>query len=257
MLAVERKEYILNSLKKNKIAQVSDLSKEMGVTEETIRRDLEKLEKQSIIQRVHGGAYLKEGFGNETPLTVREKVFIKEKEKLARYCIEEINEKESVFIDCSSTALYLAKEIRLSQKKIIVVTNSISVAKELDLSSQVRLIMLGGERDLDRNACHGEVTVQMMQQYYVDKAFISGAGISLKAGLTDYTQEEAAVRQAAISHAKRTYFMADITKISRCAVNIYGNLEQLYALVVNTSITNKDEALEKKLNELNVRVIVA
>ncbi len=257
MLAIEREEYILNSLKQNKIAQVSDLSKEMDVTEETIRRDLEKLEKRGLIQRVHGGAYLKEGFGNETPLSVREKVFQKEKEKLARYCIKEINEKESVFLDCSSTALYLAKEIRLSQKKIIVVTNSISIAKELDLCSHVRLIMLGGERDLDRNACHGEVTVQMMQKYFVNKAFISGAGISLDAGLTDYTQEEAALRQTAIRQAKRTYFMADITKIGRYAVNIYGNLEQLYALVVNTSITGKDEALEKKLNELGVKLIVA
>lgn len=71
MHAIERAEYILSMLEKNKVVMVTDLSREMGVTEETVRKDLEKLEKQEKLNRVHGGAYLNEGFGNETPISVR------------------------------------------------------------------------------------------------------------------------------------------------------------------------------------------
>ena len=74
MHAIERAEYILSMLEKNKVVMVTDLSREMGVTEETVRKDLEKLEKQEKLNRVHGGAYLNEGFGNETPISVRSKV---------------------------------------------------------------------------------------------------------------------------------------------------------------------------------------
>ena len=74
MHAIERAEYILSMLEKNKVVMVTDLSREMGVTEETVLKDLEKLEKQEKLNRVHGGAYLNEGFGNETPISVRSKV---------------------------------------------------------------------------------------------------------------------------------------------------------------------------------------
>ena len=79
MHAIERAEYILSMLEKNKVVMVTDLSREMGVTEETVRKDLEKLEKQEKLNRVHGGAYLNEGFGNETPISVRSKVMQEEK----------------------------------------------------------------------------------------------------------------------------------------------------------------------------------
>ncbi|MFR4579196.1 MAG: DeoR family transcriptional regulator [Clostridium fessum] len=83
MHAIERAEYILSMLEKNKVVMVTDLSREMGVTEETVRKDLEKLEKQEKLNRVHGGAYLNEGFGNETPISVRSKVMQEEKKLLA------------------------------------------------------------------------------------------------------------------------------------------------------------------------------
>ena len=152
MHAIERAEYILSMLEKNKVVMVTDLSREMGVTEETVRKDLEKLEKQEKLNRVHGGAYLNEGFGNETPISVRSKVMQEEKKLLASLCMQWIHEKSSIFLDCSTTALHIAKQLADFPGKLTVMTNTLAVAKEIDANPQIRLILFGGELNRDREA---------------------------------------------------------------------------------------------------------
>ena len=256
MLAVERTQYIMDALKEKKVVMVGDLSKEMNVSEETIRRDLEKVEKQGLICRVHGGAYLKEGYGNETPITVREKIYQKEKAEIATCCVALIEDQDSIILDCSTTAVYIAKELVHSNKKVTVITNSLSVATELSRSESVRLIMLGGELRPSTNSFCGRITENSLKDYFADKAFISSAGISLQAGVSDYTQEEASIRKKMISRSKVCYFAADVTKIERSAVNKVADLSEVDCLIVNLPIQTEHEEFQKELERLKIKTII-
>ena len=242
MHAIERAEYILSMLEKNKVVMVTDLSREMGVTEETVRKDLEKLEKQEKLNRVHGGAYLNEGFGNETPISVRSKVMQEEKKLLASLCMQWIHEKSSIFLDCSTTALHIAKQLADFPGKLTVMTNSLAVAKEIDANPQIRLILFGGELNRDREAFEGQTVLEQMKTCFINYAFVSSAGCSLEAGITDSTREEADIRRQVLKQAKHKILVVDNTKIGRNEVYVIGELEQLSQVVVDHSIrkTNPD-----------------
>lgn len=256
MLAIERTQYILKMLNENKTVSVNELSKAIQVTEETIRRDLEKLEKQGAIQRVHGGAYLREGFGNETPTSVREKIYLSEKEQIAKLSLDFIHDYDSILLDCSTTAGYIAKGLNETGLKVSVVTNSLLIAKELESNENVRLILLGGEYRKNTESFCGTVTVESLDHYYVDKAFISSAGISAETGLTDYTVEEAAIRQKMIHQAKTCFYVADITKIGRNAIYRIGELSDVDYLIVSEPIEQKSQVLKDNLISLDKKIIV-
>lgn len=255
MHAIERAEYILAMLEKNKVVMVADLSREMDVTEETVRKDLEKLEKQERLCRVHGGAYLNEGYGNETPVAVRGKIMREEKALLGRRCMELIREKEAVFLDCSTTALYLAKELASSNKKLTVMTNSLAAASELAGNPSVRLIVFGGELNRDRAAFEGESVQRELEQCFIHKAFISSAGISHEAGVTDSTRAEAEIRRAVIRQAKTCILMADSTKIGRNGIYVVGGIEDIDCLVVDRPVEKADPKLWERLELLKIPVI--
>lgn len=255
MHAIERAEYILAMLEKNKVVMVADLSREMNVTEETVRKDLEKLERQERLCRVHGGAYLNEGYGNETPVTVRSKIMREEKALLGRRCMGLVKEKESIFLDCSTTALYLAKELASFDKKLTVMTNSLAVASELEGNQAIRLIVFGGELNRDRAAFEGESVQRELKQCFIHKAFISSAGVSPEAGLTDSTRSEAEIRRAVIRQAKSCILMVDTTKIGRNGIYVIGGLEDMDYLVVDRPIDKLNPVLWEQLELLKIPVI--
>ncbi len=255
MHAIERAEYILAMLEKNKVVMVADLSREMNVTEETVRKDLEKLERQERLCRVHGGAYLNEGYGNETPVAVRSKIMQEEKALLGRRCMELIKEKEAVFLDCSTTALHLAQELASFHKKLTVMTNSLAVASKLEGNPSIRLIVFGGELNRDRAAFEGESVQSELKQCFIHKAFISSAGISPEAGITDSTRSEAEIRRAVIQQAKTCILMADTTKIGRNGIYVIGGIEDIDYLVVDRPIQKLNTVLWERLSSLKIPVL--
>lgn len=255
MLAIKRSEYILEQLQNKKVVLVSDLSKELEVSEETIRRDLEKLEKKGTLNRVHGGAYLAEGYGNETPVSVREKIYREEKAAIAKRCMQFIREQDSLMLDCSTTAMYIARELAATVQRVTVITNSLLVASEVAQSENIRLIMLGGEFNSRANAFFGDITIQSAGSYYANKAFISSAGISLQAGVSDYTHEEAAVRRQMIARSAQCFFAADLTKIGRTAVHTIVPISSVNCLIVDQAIEEKDLQLKRELEKQNCKII--
>ena len=223
MLALERAAYIMEQLWKQKVVLVKDLSVQMNVSEETIRKDLERLEKKGSLCRVHGGAYLKEGYGNETTFAVRGQIFRQEKDALATACTGMIQENESVILDCSTTALHIAKMLAESGKKCTVLTNSMEICTSLAGRPSIRLIVIGGEYRADTASFGGAAVIESLKQYRADKAVLSSAGISLDSGITDYTEEEAIIRRQMMDQARETIFVADATKIGRSSLYVVGD----------------------------------
>ena len=255
MHAIERADYIMSMLEKNKVVMVTDLSREMGVTEETVRKDLEKLEKQERLCRVHGGAYLSEGYGTETPLKVRSRIMQEEKEILAQRSMELIHEKDTVFLDCSTTAQHLAKLLAVWEKKITVITNSLPIAMEVMSNPSIRLVLLGGEMNRERIAFEGQNVVDELKGLSIAKAFISSAGISPEDGMTDSTREEAEIRRQVIQQAKQCILMADHTKFGRNGLYIVGNLRKTDILVCDILPDEVSPGLAEYLKNRGISVI--
>lgn len=250
MHAIERADRIMATLKENKVVMVADLARELGVTEETIRKDLEKLEARQKLNRVHGGAYLNEGFGTETPVTVRSKIMPQEKMLLARRCLKLIREKESIYLDCSTSMRYLAKELAVLDKKLTVMTNSLPIAAEVAANPAIRLILFGGEYNRNTESFEGQAVQDGLQACHIDKAFISSAGVSVEAGITDSTRTEAEIRRQVIRQAQTCILAVDATKIGKHAVYVVGQLKDIDYLVTDRPLGQVDKSLTGQLKDL-------
>lgn len=256
MLALERAGYIMEQLQKKKVVLVRDLSRSMGVSEETIRKDLEQLERKGSLCRVHGGAYLKEGYGNETPFAVRGQIYRQEKEILAKACMDLIKENQSVILDCSTTALHVAKELAASEKKCTVLTNSLEACAVLAGKPSVRLIALGGEYRGDTASFGGSMVMGSLKQYRADIAVLSSAGISLESGITDYTEEEAGIRRQMMAQSGETVYVADSTKIGRNALYRVEAWEKISCLVTQKPFPTSQADFYEALVQAEVPVVL-
>lgn len=247
MLAVERLQLIEEKLKNNKVVLVGELSREIKVTEETIRKDLEKLEKKNLICRVHGGAYLREGYGIEASMQVRSQIYKEEKELLANLCMNYVGDRDSLILDGSTTSVCIVKALVREQKKLTVITNSLSVADEAAKGELIRLIVLGGTFNRNTYSFYGNVTLEELKNYRADKAIVSGAGISREAGLTDYSQEESDLRRIMIRQAKECIYVADSTKLGRKSVYVTGELTEVNVLLTDWPVGRVDRGLYQEL----------
>ena len=140
MLAIERKNEILATLQKEQRVLVTELSQRYNVTEETIRRDLEKLEKEGFVKKTYGGAVLNSNTNLDLPLRIREK---NNQEEIASKVADMIEEGDSLMLDASSTSLMIAKKLK-KLKKLTVITNAVEVLIELSGQEGIKVISTGG-----------------------------------------------------------------------------------------------------------------
>ncbi|MDD2954891.1 MAG: DeoR/GlpR family DNA-binding transcription regulator [Oscillospiraceae bacterium] len=234
MIAKERREAIIRALREQRTAEVKALSVAFGVTEETIRRDLEKIEAMDLgIRRVYGGAYLEKGFDKEVPIQLRENIIVPEKMRIASHCLELIHRGDSVMLDASTTAQYIAESIRNSGLEVTVITNSLSIAGTLADCERVRLVCVGGTLRSSTHSFVGYLATRSLEQFHADKAFVSCSALHLDFGMTDYSEEEAEIRRLMLRNADLRYLVADHTKFGKCGVNHIGNFDLLHGVIVD------------------------
>lgn len=212
MLAIERKNEILSILQKEERVLVSELSRQYQVTEETIRRDLEKLEKEGFVKKTYGGAVLNKHITTDMPLKIREKTNRKEKQMIARKVSELIEEGECIMLDSSSTSLMIAQELK-KMKKLTVITNSVEVLIELSGNEGIKVISTGGVLRDSSLSLVGRATQDVLSRYNVDKAILSCKGVDCNKGVTDSHEMEAEVKTSMRDSAKTTVLAADSSKL--------------------------------------------
>lgn len=216
MLVVERQQKIAEMVKRQKTVRVKSLSQEFSVTEETIRRDLEKLEKAGMLSRSHGGAvFVDNSDEREVPYFEREITNIAEKKEIARLAAKQIKENDTIILDASSTALYVARV--LENMPLTIVTNSIQVAVELSRKDKINVISLGGNLQSKSLSFVGPLTEISLQNYHVNKAFLSCKSFHVKHGIHDSNELQARVKKQMIDHANEIYMMMDNSKINKIA----------------------------------------
>ncbi len=216
MLAIERRNEILETLQKEKRVVVSELSQHYQVTEETIRRDLEKLENEGLVVKSYGGAVLNEQNIVGLPFDVRKNQCVAEKQKIAGLVADLVREGEAVMLDVSSTAVYIARELK-KKEALTVITNSVEIIVELYDMPKWTVISTGGTVREKSFALGGPHTDEVLSSYHVDKAIISCKGLDLVNGITDYVEQDASSKRMMLRAAKERILVADYTKFDTTA----------------------------------------
>ncbi len=215
MLALERQKKILEILSKDGSVLVSRLSEQLCVTEETIRRDLEKLEKQEALIRTHGGAVLVDENVYELSLEKRKNTNISSKERLAAEAAKFIKPWDTVFLDASTTTFYMAKEIK-SLKNVTVITNSLRVINELSGCPDIKLIGIGGIVSQNQSFVGSHAEDIIKNTYFANKMFFSSKGIiDEDTWVLESNEQECAIKQKMIDNSTERYFLCDKSKIGR------------------------------------------
>jgi DeoR/GlpR family transcriptional regulator of sugar metabolism len=230
MLAAERYEKIVQLINERGSMRVSELSEQCQVTEETIRRDLDKLEQAGRLRRSHGGAVsVKEQ--QEVPYAEREIAHMAEKKKIAEAAVEFILPHDRILLDASSTALYMAALI--PDIPLTVLTNSIKVALELAGREKIELISTGGILASRSLSYVGPLTERSLEQYHVDKVFLSCKGVHLERGLSESNELQGRIKQKMIGMADQVFLLADFSKFGVQALTNVAPLNMIDVLITD------------------------
>ena len=250
MLVAERHEKITNLVNEKGSIRVSELSQIFKVTEETIRRDLEKLENDGKLQRSHGGAVSIKEHDSEAPYFEREIRNVKEKIAVAEKAVKFVSTNDRIILDASTTAWYMAK--RLPDIPLTVLTNSMKVAMELVNREKISVITVGGSLLQKSLSFVGPQTNNALDYYHVNKAFISCQGIHAQRGISDSSEMQALVKKKMIEIADEIYLLADYTKFGVQAFSRVATMEAIH-YVITDSKTEEEQIQE--LTELQIKVI--
>lgn len=214
MLAIERRREILARLGANGKVLVAELAKDFDVTEETIRRDLEKLDKEGLVSKTYGGAVSKHSSAIDLPYNVRESANVPQKQKIAQIIADLIEDGERVMVDSSSTALYVIKKIK-EKKNLTIITNSVKVLLELADKPDWTVLSTGGNLKKNALSLTGSSAEKMIHSYHVDTAICSCKGIDTELGITDSNENDSLIKQAMLHSAERRILALDAEKFDK------------------------------------------
>ncbi len=233
MDAKERSSAIINHLKRHGYANVNHLSEMLDVSEMTIRRDLDALERRNILLRVHGGAKLASQKMYERPRDERLREQNTEKRILGQYAASLIEAGDAIAIDSSSTTYAMLPHI---QVEVTVITNNITVATALEQNDKAQVILLGGTLCKPIMSLQGPDMAAMSRRYFVDKAFLSSKAVDFEHGASDSSAPESRTKQALMASAKQSYFLFDHTKLGTTAFCLVCPLEKIDHIIVDKSM---------------------
>lgn len=251
----ERTNLILEEIDKRGFVKVSELSELLQCSEVTIRNDIKALEQKGLLQRIHGGA-VRSGlqFQQKHP---GESIYrnVDRKTLIAKRAYEFIEDNDTIIIDDSSTTLYLTSLIKDDPSKhLTVVTNSLTVATELADIPHVNLFMVGGQIGGALPAAMGEMTVNNLSEFYIDKAFIGVRGVNFKVGITSIAFPQMQVKRAIIKVSKKVYVMADSSKFGGAYLSVICPFEKITSIITDSSLS---EEYRKMAAEKNVSLVIA
>ncbi|WP_042345505.1 DeoR/GlpR family DNA-binding transcription regulator [Bacillus massiliigorillae] len=246
----ERKKRILEILDVEGKVKVNDLASKLGVSTETIRRYLEELDKEEKLKKVYGGAVKVSYFKSEPSAVEREIIRIDEKEKIGKEAVSIINDHDVIAIDDGSTTMQLAKHL-VNKTNITVLTNSVTALSALIENHYQQLftgkiIFIGGEINSTHYRTTGSISLKMIEDYYVDKYFITVDGISLERGVTCYDSSKGIFTKKMIQQAYNSIILIDHTKIDQEKYFRIGELEDIDTIICDQPAPdNWSEAIKK------------
>lgn len=251
-LAPERRRQILEQLELAGSARVADLALRLGVTEETIRRDLEFLQAEGQLQRIHGGAIAAGADRRELPLAVRQTQLVAEKQAMARVVVERIAEGDVVALDASSSALKVAR--LLPDIPLLIVTNGVEALHELATRQQAKVYSTGGELLRGSGALVGRNAERVVREFGITKAIVSCKGVDPRRGASEATVEHADIKRAMLDVAEQVMLLADHSKLGVQSTSFFATPEECGTLITDAGADLQQLAV---LRAAAIEVVVA
>ena len=234
--ADQRKNHILDRLLSNGRVDATEVAESLGVTGETIRKDLIALERQGILRRVHGGAVPVQSLAFEPGVETRTE-YSTEKTRIAQAALAHLPNEGSVLIDAGSTTAKLV-EMLPGDRELTVYTNTIPLAISLLTRPRLTVFTLGGRLRNKTFAEVGDWTVRALAEINVDVAFLGTNGISMARGLTTPDPAEAAVKRLMLGCAAKRVLLADHSKFGVVKGTKHGDLDDIDVLISDAGLTN-------------------
>ncbi|MGQ9571212.1 MAG: DeoR/GlpR family DNA-binding transcription regulator [Thermodesulfovibrionales bacterium] len=251
-IPVDRQERIHSLIRKQGIVKVTDLSKMLGVSELTIRRDLAVLEQRGILEKTHGGAIYSFRMRVEPLYTQKDRIHREEKDAIGKAAAQLVEEGDTLLINSGSTTRQVIHYLR--DKKVRIITSNLSAVPEA-MESEMELILIGGHYRSQSNSIIGPLAHISLKQAYGSKAFIGVDGVSLKYGLTTPILEEAEVARRMIEQTPGPIIVvADHSKLGVVSNFITAPIDKIHMLVTDDGI---EEEYQSNLEKAGIKVVIA
>lgn len=244
---------ILELLQEEGAARVSYLSDAFGVSEPTIRQDLERLEQEGHIIREHGGAYLRSVSSQVRSLSLQHMENIEKKGAIARRAAQFIDDGDRLILDSGSTVTEISKLLK-GKEDLTIVTNAINIALIVGAEYGFELFVTGGEFKAPTLSLTGPKAQASLENVYVDKLFLATGGISPSFELTYPGLADLPVKRAMMEAATTVYLVADSTKIGKRSFASLGSMRDVDVFITDNGI---DQASRGRIEELDVSVVIA
>ena len=247
----ERRSRLLEIVRVNQFASLPNLAAELGVSESTVRRDLDFLEDSGTAKRTHGGVFYTGPRPKVPHFEKRQQTHLEKKQQIARSANEMIEDADTLLLDGGSTTYELAQ--LLIHRPLQVVTNSLPVATLFTASETSDLVVVGGYVHSRTGVCLGNYANQMLRDLNVRYAFISVAGLN-EGGLYNSNLMLVETEQSMMQAADEVVVLCDSTKFGRSSLARLGGLQDIDTLIVDSDIS---ETWRERITEAGVRLIVA
>jgi DeoR family transcriptional regulator, fructose operon transcriptional repressor len=233
----ERRQSLLDILRKQPGLRVPELALTLDVSEGTVRNDLNALEEQGALVRVHGGAVLKQQDQFQNISFVRRYgQNAAAKLAIAREAAVLVNDGDSILLDASSTAYYFAKALS-ERRRLRVMTNGFEVARELAQNSTHMVILLGGVVDNESSSVTGLLSEHIIEELHIQKTFLSCSGFSLERGMTEVHLAEAQLKRKVIESSQQLFALVDSSKFGKEDLTSFARPEKIKCLFTDNQIS--------------------
>jgi len=253
LLKRERQRKISEFIEEKKSATVAELSRLFGVSQATIRRDLEKLDSQGAIERAHGGAILAERAAPEPPVIHRMAEQLEEKRRIGEAAAKLVEDGDTIFIGSGTTTLEMARHLS-GKRNLTVITNALNVANCLADHPEITVVITGGLLRHSELSMIGHLTDQALSNVRADKVFIGMRAVSLQDGLTSEHLPEITTDQAIIEFAAQVILLVDHSKFGKVSTALVAPATSVDKIVTDSAVS---EELIEELGALGIGVLVA
>ena len=252
--AARRREKIVQQLARENVVRVAELSEIFDISEVSIRRDLEHLERKGLLQRVHGGAVeASADVGDQVaPLVAH----LEEKRRIGRAAAELVRPGDRVLFDSGTTVLEVARTLGgdpIRTGSLTAITCSLPIVQELGHHRWVQMLLLGGIYLAERRLVTGPQTIESLNNLHADKMFLGADGMTLSHGVTTSTVLEAEVDRAMIRAADEVILVADSSKVGGIGLTTILSLERVHKLITDDG---SPAAFVRSLRDAGVEVIL-
>lgn len=234
----ERRTTILDRLEQEGKVQVVQLAEQLNVSTETVRRDLDRLEKEERLRKVYGGAVKVRSDTFEPPFQKRTEIRKHEKSAIGKLAASLVKDGETVMLDHGTTTVEVMRHL-MDRSGITVITHSVSALMMAMEGFKGKFIFVGGEVDVDKQSSAGIMTESILDQFKVNKAFISVSGISMMDGLTDCDLTETYMSKKMIKQAEEVIVLTDHTKFGITTFAKVGKLDDVSMIITDQGCTKE------------------